>query len=155
MPTSITCPPPMLKSSDFFWNVLWLVAELLDLAPAAIRAHMFCLVLACNVIFTRLWESLFLGKQILQYLDAFQRIVNTVNWTWMHHVSTEFWRWFQTSISFNSKKLILTLTVTVAEMSKIEANCCGPDLKENAHSSMFCNQLCGAIFVCPDKFANF
>ena len=29
----------MLKSSDFFWNVLWLVAEFLDLAPAGSFQH--------------------------------------------------------------------------------------------------------------------
>ena len=34
--TGATNPPPMLKSSDFFGNVLSLVLEFLDLAPAVI-----------------------------------------------------------------------------------------------------------------------
>ena len=49
--TGTTCPPPMLKSSDFFWNVLWLVAEFLNLAPADILQTSWLILngFACNL----------------------------------------------------------------------------------------------------------
>ena len=51
----------MLKSSDFFWNVLWLVAEFLDLAPADFfKTQKYCDdILYKNIVKKNLTQTLF------------------------------------------------------------------------------------------------